>query len=105
MKEKQIHYHPIFYWTEYHVWTFIEENNLPYSNLYDKGFSRLGCIICPFIFRKNQAEVNRRRSFWPKQYEIFEKICLEWWNSRKKLDVKFNNFESWLEAYYRGFET
>ena len=38
---------PILDWTEYDVWDYIESNNLPYPSLYDEGFSRVGCIMCP----------------------------------------------------------
>ena len=33
---------PIFSWLEWHVWEFIESMNLPYCELYDEGFNRLG---------------------------------------------------------------
>jgi phosphoadenosine phosphosulfate reductase len=36
------HYKPIFYWLEWHVWEFIESLNLPYCELYDQGFNRIG---------------------------------------------------------------
>jgi len=36
------HFKPIFSWLEWHVWEFIESMNLPYCELYDEGFNRLG---------------------------------------------------------------
>ena len=39
--------HPIIDWTEEDVWEYIRSNNLPYCNLYNKGYKRLGCIGCP----------------------------------------------------------
>lgn len=38
---------PIIYWTERDVWDFLNVNNIPYCSLYDKGYSRIGCICCP----------------------------------------------------------
>ena len=38
---------PIVDWSEVEVWSYIIENNIPYCELYDKGFDRLGCIGCP----------------------------------------------------------
>ena len=38
---------PIFNWTDTDVWDFIREHNLPYCDLYDKGFHRIGCMFCP----------------------------------------------------------
>ena len=39
---------PIFDWTEKDVWYFL--NNIikaPHCKLYDEGYTRLGCILCP----------------------------------------------------------
>ena len=38
---------PIIDWTDAEVWEFIKEYNIPYCELYDQGFKRLGCIGCP----------------------------------------------------------
>lgn len=38
---------PIIDWEDDEVWEFIREYKVPYCNLYDKGFKRLGCIGCP----------------------------------------------------------
>lgn len=43
---------PIIDWTDDEVWEFIHEFNVPYCELYDKGFKRLGCIGCPMSTRK-----------------------------------------------------
>jgi len=40
--------HPIFEWTEAEVWEYIHTYNVPYCSLYDKGFKRLGCLLCPY---------------------------------------------------------
>lgn len=38
---------PLIYWTERDVWEFLNANNIPHCELYDKGHSRIGCICCP----------------------------------------------------------
>ena len=38
---------PIIDWTDRDVWDFIKANKIPYCELYDNGFTRLGCIGCP----------------------------------------------------------
>ena len=38
---------PIIDWTDEDVWEFIHEYQVPYCELYDKGYKRLGCIGCP----------------------------------------------------------
>lgn len=34
-------------WTNDEIWEFIREYEVPYCELYDKGYKRLGCIGCP----------------------------------------------------------
>ena len=53
--------HPIIDWTDGNVWEFIKMYNLPYCELYDQGFDRIGCILCP-MNRKPQRDIER----WPK---------------------------------------
>lgn len=39
---------PIFQWTEADVWYFLNEvMQVPHCELYDIGFDRIGCILCP----------------------------------------------------------
>lgn len=38
---------PIIDWADEDVWEFIHKYNVPYCELYDMGWSRLGCIGCP----------------------------------------------------------
>jgi phosphoadenosine phosphosulfate reductase len=34
-------------WSESDIWEFIRQNKLPYCKLYDEGFKRIGCCMCP----------------------------------------------------------
>lgn len=38
---------PIIDWEDDDVWEFIHEYKVPYCELYDQGYKRLGCIGCP----------------------------------------------------------
>jgi len=38
---------PILYWTSRDVWEFLNSNYIPHCSLYDKGYKRIGCILCP----------------------------------------------------------
>ena len=46
---------PIIDWTTAEVWEFIKEYKVPYCCLYDRGFTRLGCIGCPMGGYKGQS--------------------------------------------------
>jgi phosphoadenosine phosphosulfate reductase len=41
-----IKYHPILHWTTEEVKEFINQNNIPYNPLHDKGFVSIGCAPC-----------------------------------------------------------
>ena len=58
-------YKPIFYWPEWAVWEFIESRRLPYPSLYDDGFHRIGCVVCPFILGKSLEPCGRGSNPWP----------------------------------------
>ena len=46
---------PIFQWTEADVWYFLNEIvNVPHCELYDMGYSRIGCILCPMASKKSK---------------------------------------------------
>ncbi len=38
-------------WTNKEVWDFIRQESLPYCELYDAGWERIGCLFCPLAGR------------------------------------------------------
>lgn len=46
-KRRKTVLNPIINWEDEDVWEFIHKYNIPYCELYDKGYTRLGCIGCP----------------------------------------------------------
>ena len=65
---------PIIDWTTDDVWKYIHSRKLKYCELYDEGFTRLGCIGCPMAGKNRINEFKR----WPKykaQYiRTFDKV-------------------------------
>lgn len=52
---------PIFDWTEKDVWYFL--NNVvkaPHCSLYDEGYTRIGCILCPMSTPKSKLRDIKR---------------------------------------------
>ena len=95
---------PIFYWKEFHVWEFIEKYKLPYPSLYDEGFDRIGCVVCPMMFHKNQAKLNKHRERWPGKFRAFERAVEKWYNKKQFTDCKHGSFKEYMHNYYHGFE-
>jgi len=59
---------PIIDWCEGEVWEYIDENKLLYCSLYDEGFHRLGCVLCPY----ESAQISQL------MIERFPKIARAW---------------------------
>lgn len=101
--KKRINYHPIFDWREWEVWDYIEYHNLPYCSLYDEGFDRLGCIVCPMRDQKEQKTYNAR---WPNHIKLFEKSCYKWWEKkghhRQSIRGYAKLFDEFMDNWYRG---
>jgi phosphoadenosine phosphosulfate reductase len=51
---------PLLYWSDSDVWAFIRAHGLPYCSLYDEGWKRLGCVLCP-----NNSATDRQIERWP----------------------------------------
>lgn len=51
-KGEHVRFYPILEWTEYDVWKFIEQRQLPINPVYDT-FGRVGCMLCPFSNKKS----------------------------------------------------
>ena len=59
---------PIIDWKEKTVWDYISQNNLKYCSLYDEGFDRIGCIMCPLQSSEQMAKEAKR---WPLFYRAY----------------------------------
>jgi phosphoadenosine phosphosulfate reductase len=73
--DRKNYLHPIIDWGDDDVWEYIHRNNLPYCSLYDEGFKRLGCILCP-MSRNREREEKR----WPRFVALYKKAidrCVE----------------------------
>lgn len=91
---------PIAYWTEQEVWDYIHENKIEYNPLYDKGFSRVGCIGCPMAGKHRREEFAK----YPKYKELYKKLADEIEKTMPNDNWKTNSngkyssfFEWWLE--------
>lgn len=60
--------HIIIDWTEKDVWNYIHTLNMPYCNLYDEGFNRIGCIGCPLASPKEKSKWFQRYPNHKKAY-------------------------------------
>ena len=81
---------PLAFWTDADIWQYIAQFNVPYSRLYDMGYTRSGCMFCGFgaHLEPEPNRFQRMRVTHPRQYEyamfklgmgeILDYIGVEW---------------------------
>ena len=99
---KQWIYKPIFYWLEWEIWDYIDSNKIPYCSLYNEGFDRIGCVVCPYLTRGyNMKKVNIYKARWPKIYLMFEKTMTKYYELKKD-QLRENSAEELIHNWYMG---
>jgi phosphoadenosine phosphosulfate reductase len=77
--------HPILEWTTEEVWEFLKQQGRNHCSLYDRGFTRIGCLLCPQSRRES-------REFEEKQYpgivRLYKKAFAEMIEERNKAGMK-----------------
>lgn len=71
-KAGKIFIRPILNFDDYDIWQYIRENKLPYCSLYDEGFKRLGCVLCPF---ESASNLERTEIYFPKIVKLWKLAC------------------------------
>ncbi len=72
--------HPIIDWSDEDVWGYIKQNNIAYCTLYDEGYKRLGCIMCPMQGTKGMLRDAER---WPAYYRAYRRAFQKMIDKRK----------------------
>ena len=95
--------HVIKDWTEGEVWQYIRENGLPYCSLYDEGFTRIGCVLCPFQGIK-QTERDLKR--FPSIVAYYKAACERSFEKHKDVMKRFTSgediFKWWIEERHKN---
>lgn len=100
---------PILDWTEADVWGFLNYHGIPHCSLYDIGYKRIGCILCPIAARKNAEKdlrnfprfvekvylrairTLRMQGYFPDFFDEYE--VLDWWLSKENKEDYFKRTE------------
>lgn len=78
---------PLIDWTDEEIWEYIRKYKLPYCELYDRGFKRLGCIGCPLS--SNQVKELDLYPVYKNNYiKTFDKMIIERHKKNKKCEWK-----------------
>jgi phosphoadenosine phosphosulfate reductase len=71
----QLNIFPIKDWKAIEVWLYIYWRKLDYNRLYNLGFERVGCYLCPAALT---AEYQRLKVLHPEMYDRWESFLLQW---------------------------
>lgn len=90
---------PIIHWAEKDVWEFLNVQKIPHCGLYDKGYTRIGCICCPMSSKKQKI---REMQDFPHVRSNWEKT-IEWlmqnkWTKTQQLKSKDLAFKWWISG-------
>lgn len=98
---------PIIHWTERDVWQFLNEVvKVPHCKLYDEGYRRIGCILCPMANRKQKIRDMQRFPHVRKKWID----TIQWLIDNGYLNHNFTDAETgfkwWIsEKSYKAFYT
>jgi len=75
---------PLAFWSDSDIWEYIRRFDVPYSSIYDMGYSRTGCMFCMFGVHMEQPpnRFQQMAKTHPKQY----KYCMGKLGLAKVLD-------------------
>lgn len=76
---------PMLFWTEGDVWSYIKENGLSYSSIYDMGYERTGCMFCMFGCQPGQSGHGKFAAM-AKTHPELHSYCLDKLGARKVLE-------------------
>ena len=83
----QLSANPIQNWNALEVWLFIFREKAPFNPLYNAGYHRMGCYLCP---SSPLAELESLRDTHPEYYEKWKSKMYEW-------AEKYGFPEEWIE--------
>lgn len=95
-RRRKITVNPIIEWTDEDVWEFIKIEHIPYCELYECGFTRLGCIGCPMAGTK---EREREFAMWPKYKHHYMLAFARMLEKRKERNKEDPTRPIWRNAY------
>lgn len=93
-KHKTILVNPIYEWSDSDIWDYIHGNNVEYNELYDMGYKRVGCILCP-LARKSEKlrDIFTFPEYKERYIKAFDKML-----EARKTSGKTSHYGEWQDG-------
>ena len=90
---------PIIHWTEQDVWEFLNDVvKVPHCNLYDEGYTRIGCICCPMSQKRQKLrEIKQYPHVKRRWIKTLQKLIDEGYANHDFQDPEFG-FNWWISG-------
>lgn len=87
---------PIINWTERDVWGFLNGNGIEHCSLYDEGYTRIGCILCPMSnYKQKLKDCQRFPHVRRKWIQTIQKLIDAGYINHSFTDAEFG-FNWWI---------
>ena len=86
---------PIVNWTTEQVWQYIGERQLRTNPLYKMGFTRTGCVLCPFA---GKYDIQLQIKHFPKIVNAYKSAC------NRYIENRYNNPKRKVPTFKTGEE-
>jgi phosphoadenosine phosphosulfate reductase len=89
---------PIISWTDKDVWDFLNGNNIEHCPLYDEGYKRIGCILCPMAnYQQKVKDMKRFPHVRHKWIQTIQKLIDAGYINNNFSDAEFG-FNWWISG-------
>lgn len=89
---------PIIYWSERDVWNFLNNNNIQHCSLYDEGYTRIGCILCPMANKRIKLRDIKRFPHAKKRWIQTIQKLIEGGYINKRFEDAETGFKWWISG-------
>ena len=103
-ENKKIMVNPIYDWEDSDVWEFIREEGIKVNPLYERGYSRVGCVLCPMSSYKDKCkEIHDFPKYKDLYIMTFDRMLKRRRDKGLPIDDAWINgeavFDWWIEKY------
>lgn len=91
--------HIILDWADSDVWDFIRSQNVSYCKLYNEGYTRLGCVLCPL---KSQNERVKDLNRYPRIAGAYRRAIIRAFDSRERPSKGIKSGEDMFNWWVSG---